>query len=166
MIRKKAFYLLLVPCWLWAQDQNNTREIATAIDQWHEAAAAADFDAYFGAMTDDAVFIGTDASENWQKSEFMEFARPYFEKGKAWDFKAVERHIYLDGSGNLAWFDELLDTWMKICRGSGVVVKENGKWKIAHYVLSIAVPNDEVTALVNLKKDKDSIYLKSLKSKQ
>jgi hypothetical protein len=29
-----------------------------------------------------------------------------------------------------AWFDELLDTQMKICRGSGILVKENKQWKI------------------------------------
>jgi hypothetical protein len=30
---------------------------------------------------------------------------------------------------------------MKICRGSGVVVKIDGKWKIKHYVLSMTIPN-------------------------
>jgi hypothetical protein len=36
-----------------------------------------------------------------------------------------------------AWFDELLNTQMKICRGSGVLVKKIGQeWKIKQYVLS------------------------------
>ena len=26
------------------------------------------------------------------------------------------------------WFDELLDTWMGICRGSGVIIMENKEW--------------------------------------
>lgn len=115
-------------------------------------------------MTSDAVFIGTDARENWQRSEFMRYAKPHFDKGKAWSFNAVERNIYPDESYHFAWFDELLDTQMKICRGSGVLRKEDGKWKIAHYVLSIAVPNENVDALVKLKAEKDSLLLKQLKT--
>jgi hypothetical protein len=34
-------------------------------------------------MTEDAVFIGTDATENWGKPDFQEFAKPYFDKEKA-----------------------------------------------------------------------------------
>jgi hypothetical protein len=71
--------------------------------------------------------------------------------------------VYLDDSGNLAWFDELLDTQMKICRGSGVLKKENGQWKIAHYVLSIAVPNEYVDELVQIKEEKDNAILEELK---
>ena len=114
-------------------------------------------------MTDDGVFIGTDATENWQNKAFREFSKPYFDKGKAWSFTAVERNIYVGDSGEIAWFDELLDTQMEICRGSGVVKKENGQWKIAHYVLSIAVPNENVAELIKLKKEKDSLLLLELK---
>jgi hypothetical protein len=85
-------------------------------------------------------FIGTDATENWGKPAFQEFAKPYFDKGKAWNFTVLERHIYFDQSKKIAWFDELLNTQMKICRGSGVLVKIDGKWKIKHYVLSM-IPN-------------------------
>jgi hypothetical protein len=88
-------------------------------------------------MTEDAVFIGTDATENWGKPDFQEFAKPYFDKGKALNFTVLERHIYFDQSKKTAWFDELLNTQMKICRGSGVLVKIDGEWKIKHYVLSM-----------------------------
>jgi hypothetical protein len=73
------------------------------------------------------------------KPDFQEFAKPYFDKGKALNF-TLERHIYFDQSKKTAWFDELLNTQMKICRGSGVLVKIDGKWKIKHYVLSM-IPN-------------------------
>jgi hypothetical protein len=43
----------------------------------------------------------------------------------------------------MAWFDEL-STQMKICRGSGVLVKIGNDWKIKHYVLSMTVPNENV----------------------
>ncbi|MBT8294049.1 MAG: nuclear transport factor 2 family protein, partial [Eudoraea sp.] len=62
-------------------------------------------------------------------------------------------------SGNFAWFDELLDTRMEICRGSGVLSKENGKWRIKHYVLSITIPNEDVDQVSALKKEKDSLFM-------
>ena len=55
--------------------------IDSMLDEWHLAAANADFDAYFGLMTDDGVFLGTDATENWQNAEFRTFSKPYFERG-------------------------------------------------------------------------------------
>ena len=54
-------------------------------------------------------------------------------------------------NGKMVWFDELLSTQMKICRGSGVLVQENGQWKIKHYVLSMTVPNDNVDEVVKIK---------------
>ena len=117
-------------------------------------------------MTENGVFLGTDAMENWQNDEFRAFSKPYFDSGKAWSFTAVERNIYVDESGEFAWFDELLDTQMKICRGSGVLKKVNGQWKIAHYILSIAVPNEFVDELVQIKEEKDNALLQELKNKQ
>ncbi len=146
--------------------QNSEKEnINKVLDDWHLAASNADFDSYFSKMTADGVFIGTDATENWQNAAFKEFSKPYFDKGKAWSFTAVERNIYMNKAEDFAWFDELLDTQMKLCRGSGVMKKENGQWKIAHYVLSIAVPNDNVAELIKIKKEKDSLLLLQLKKK-
>jgi len=130
-------------------------EINKVVDAWHKAAADANFDKYFSLMTKKGVFIGTDASENWQNKEFRSFSKPYFDRGKAWNFTALERNVYLSKNKKMAWFDELLDTQMEICRGSGVLKKVKGQWKIAHYVLSIAIPNENVDAVVALKKEKD-----------
>ncbi|MBT8282425.1 MAG: nuclear transport factor 2 family protein, partial [Muriicola sp.] len=90
------------------------------------------------------------------------FSKPYFEQGKAWDFTSIDRNIYFDPTGKIAWFDELLDTWMQLCRGSGVLKKENGQWKIAHYVLSLTIPNEEIQPVIALKREIDSTYIKSL----
>jgi len=138
------------------------QDIDTTLDQWHLAASNADFDAYFNLMTADAIFIGTDATENWELNDFKSFSKPYFDKGKAWSFTAIERHIFLNEAEDLAWFDELLSTQMKICRGSGVLKKVNANWKIAHYVLSIAVPNENVSELVALKQVKDDSLIQKL----
>lgn len=138
-------------------------QIDTLIDAWHAAAAEANFDAYFSKMTDDAIFIGTDATENWNYDEFKEFSKPYFDKGKAWSFTSLERNVFMSEYGEIAWFDELLDTQMELCRGSGVVKKqEDGSWKIAHYVLSIAIPNDNVKEVIELKQQYDSIVKSKL----
>ena len=154
--------LLTVSVTLFAQNTEKDK-INDVLDGWHLAAANADFEAYFDKMTEDGVFLGTDAMENWQNDEFRAFSKPYFDKGKAWSFTAVQRNIYVGESGDFAWFDELLDTQMKICRGSGVLKKINGQWKIAHYVLSIAVPNDNVAELVQIKEEKDNALLQELK---
>lgn len=135
-------------------------DVNRTIDDWHMAAAMADYDYYFNLMTSDAVFIGTDATENWQRRDFEKFAKPYFDKGKAWSFTSLERNVY--NSNGIIYFDELLDTQMGICRGSGILKLEDGVYKIAHYVLSIAVPNENVSSLTDLKKQWDEDYKKEL----
>lgn len=132
------------------------------IDHWHKAAADADFDTYINLMTTDAVFIGTDATENWQLAEFKRFAKPYFDRGKAWSFTSIERNIYT--ANGVVYFDELLSTQMGVCRGSGILKKENGSYRIAHYVLSIAVPNENVESLTEMKKEWDTQYIYKLKN--
>lgn len=155
--------LLFLSVSLHAQQEHEKEVVTTVLDAWHQAAADADFEGYFSKMTEDGVFVGTDAMENWQNAEFKEFSKPYFDKGKAWSFTGLQRNIYFNTTMDMAWFDELLDTQMKLCRGSGVLKKTNEGWKIAHYVLSIAVPNENVDAVVSLKKAKDSVMTTQLK---
>ena len=125
---KKLNYLfiafLMVSITMFAQ-QNEKEAINNVLDGWHKDAANADFESYFGRMTEDGVFLGTDAMENWQNDEFRAFSKPYFDRGKAWSFTAVERNIYVDESGEFAWFDELLDTQMKICRENWCSITSN-----------------------------------------
>jgi ketosteroid isomerase-like protein len=144
---------------------NDKDKIAILLDQWHKAAAEAKYDAYFDKMTADAVFIGTDATENWNKTQFQMFAKPFFDRGKAWSFTALERHIYLDASGKIAWFDELLDTQMKVCRGSGVLVKIGKEWKIKQYVLSMTIPNDNSNEVIKIKTPIETALIKKLTEK-
>lgn len=148
-----------------SQDLNEKEQINNTLNAWHKAAAEAKFDAYFSFLTEDAIFIGTDATENWNKNDFKTFAKPYFDKGKAWDFTALERHIYFDKTGKLAWFDELLNTQMKICRGSGVLVKIGKEWKVKHYVLSMTVPNDNTNEVVKIKAPIEDALIEKLKVK-
>lgn len=134
------------------------------LDDWHAAAAKADHAGYFGKIADDGHYIGTDATENWDKKAFAAFAKPYFDRGKAWDFKAVERNIYFSKDGKVAWFDELLDTWMKGCRGSGVLEKQGKEWKIKHYVLSMTIPNEITDKVIPLKAQYEDTLIQKLKA--
>ena len=118
-------------------------DVAAVLDDWHAAAAAAQEERYFGHFAAGAVFLGTDATERWTVEEFRRYAHPYFAKGKAWSFKAVERHVAFSADGAVAWFDEKLDTPnLGPSRGSGVLVREKGAWKVAQYNLTVPIPND------------------------
>jgi hypothetical protein len=143
---------------------SDKKKINITLDSWHKAAANAEFDNYFSYMTSNGVFIGTDATENWQLETFKTFSKPFFDKGKAWSFKSLQRNIYFDKSQNTAWFDELLDTQMKICRGSGVLIKLGNDWKIAHYVLSMTIPNDNTNEVVKIKEKIENGVIEKLKS--
>jgi len=157
-----AFSTLVFSLCISANSFSQSKEknqIKTLLDQWHKDAADANFEGYFGALADESIFVGTDATENWDKQAFQAYSKPYFDRGRAWSFTAVERNLYLQKGGKIAWFDELLSTQMGLCRGSGVLEKIKGQWKIRHYVLSLDVPNENVSELIALKKQRDSLYL-------
>jgi uncharacterized protein (TIGR02246 family) len=116
--------------------------VAAVLDDWHAAAAAADEPRYFKHFAPDAVFLGTDGAERWTLEEFRRYAHPYFAMGRAWTFKPSGRHVTVSHDGAVAWFDEALDTPnLGPARGSGVLVRVKGIWKIAHYNLSVPIPN-------------------------
>jgi ketosteroid isomerase-like protein len=135
---------------LQAQQQKDTATLHAFINAWHVAAAQANADLFFGSMAEDAIYIGTDATERWNKQEFITFAKPYFDKGKAWDFKSYNRDLHVSKNAQYAWFSELLTTWMGVCRGSGVLEKTKQGWKIKQYHLSVTVPNDLVRDFISL----------------
>jgi ketosteroid isomerase-like protein len=160
-----TFCLILISFSGFAQSSNTEKIINETIDTWHKAASEANFKTYFELMTEDAVFIGTDANEYWNKQEFQNYAKPHFDKGKAWSFTTLERHVYFNATGKTAWFDELLNTQMKICRGSGVLIKVGKQWKIKHYVLSMTIPNDSSKAVIAIKAPIEEVLIQNRKSK-
>lgn len=125
-------------------------DIDTLLNQWHRAAAKADLNGYFDVLADDCIYLGTDETERWTKAAFLKFSQPYFDKGKAWDFKPYSRYIYTSDDVQTAWFEEKLDTWMGICRGSGVLRKTATGWQIVHYNLAVTVPNDLINGFIKL----------------
>lgn len=139
------------------------KNISKVLDDLNTFAATADYKNYFDLYAEESTFIGTDATEIWNKKEFMIWAKPFFDKGKAWNFTSLKRSITFSKDGTYAWFDEILDTQMKICRGSGVLEKIGGKWKIRQYVLSTTVPNEVIDEVVKIKTPIEDALISELK---
>lgn len=170
-MKKTTIFFTLIICILsfttisaQAKFEKEKTEIGTMLDGFNVAAAKADFNTYFNYFAEESTFIGTDATEVWDKKAFMIWAKPHFDRKRTWDFTSLKRNIYFSNDGKLAWFDELLDTQMKICRGSGVVEKINGQWKVKQYVLSVTVPNEIVDKVVVEKTPIEDTLIKQLKS--
>lgn len=127
---------------LSVQASETQTQISLTLDDFHQAASDANQQQYFDLLSDKAVFIGTDATERWDKNTFKAFAKPYFDKGQGWTYIPRNRHVTLSASGQVAWFDEMLDSQSYgECRGTGVLeLTENG-WKISQYHLTIPLPN-------------------------
>ena len=98
------------------------------------------------------IFLGTAPGERWNKEDFSKFSKPYFDKGKAWDFKCIKRDWVIKKRSKVIWFDEILDTWMDSCRGSGILIKRKGKWKLVYYNLTVLIENDKMQKFIDLRK--------------
>lgn len=144
-LRRGALARILLAALLAASPLAATSEraaIERTLDAFHAAAAKADEAAYFDLMAPGFVFLGTDATERWEKEAFRGFARPYFSQGKGWTFTPRQRHIDFAAGGAVAYFDELLDSASYgECRGSGVLARTDSGWKLLQYHLTIPIPN-------------------------
>ena len=133
--------------------QSPTESINQFMDNWHKAAATANVDLFFGSMTKDGIYLGTDKTEKWTRDEMAKWANEYFQKESAWSFTATERDIYFSEDGNTAWLNEKLDTWMGVCKGTAVLVLKPEGWKIALYDLSVTIDNNKIDQFLELIKE-------------
>ncbi len=142
----RSLVLLLVSVILTAPislAQSEEDAVSAVLDDIHRLASEADFEGYFNLYTPDAVFMGTDAAERWSIAEFKQYARPAFDRGSGWTYVMTERNIFLSDDGNTAWFDERLENeGFGECRGTGVLVKVDGVWKVSQYNLTVPIPNE------------------------
>lgn len=120
-----------------------TEAVSATLDAFHSAAANADGETYFSLFAPNGVFIGTDKSERWPVETFKAYALPIFASGRGWTYAMTQRHIDFSPDGQTAWFDELLDNeGYGTSRGSGVLIRIEGSWKISQYHLTFPMPND------------------------
>jgi len=144
-MKQVIFYILLSFCGQVAANEQANK----TLDQFHQAAAQANFENYFALFADEGIYMGTDASERWTKDQFKAFVKPYFSRGVGWVYHATERNISPIVNSNLAFFDELLENNnYGQCRGTGVLIKTAKGWKILQYNLSIPIPNDIAGSIV------------------
>ena len=111
------------------------------MNTFHKAASESDYLAYFSKFSPNVYFLRTDASEHWSLEEFKDYAKPAFDAGRGWHYEVVERNVQI--KGHVAWFDEQLNNrHLGRCRGTGILIKTDNGWKVAHYSLTILVPNE------------------------
>lgn len=134
------------------REQRVDREsVGMVLDAWHADASAGNFDSYFDAMTDDGVFLGTDATERWDKEQFMGYAREPFSDGSGWTYLPTDRFVAFDDDRSTAWVDELLtNAKYGTLRGTAVLRRVGDDWKIAHYSLTFLVPNEKAGRVVEV----------------
>ncbi len=132
--------------------ENPEKTVDEQMNKWHNSAAVSDLNGYFNFMTEGFIYLGTDPGERWTKADFLTFCKPYFERESTWDFKTNWRNWYFSDNGGVAWFEESLATQMEECRGSGVLKKVNGEWKIAHYNLAVVIENEKMKKFIKLRK--------------
>jgi len=134
-----GFIILLMAALPAKANDDDLANVDAVLSQFHSAASKADWASYFDLMSKDAIFLGTDVSERWDKATF----RGYALKTKGWSYQLRERNISFTPDGNTAWFDEILgnDSY-GTSRGTGVVIRTSGGWKISQYHLTFPIPND------------------------
>ena len=149
---RKLLVLFLFTGGLAVAAHHEEEAIGQVLDDFHDAAAHGDKDRYLGHMTDDAVFMGTDEWERWPKHpEFVDYVNGRFQDGAGWSYRSVERQISVADSGDVAWFDEVVFSEANgRFRGTGVLVKQAGTWKIAHYAMSFLIFNENWQDVVEL----------------
>lgn len=153
--RYMVFLTILIPAAAMADDNpNELVAIGDVIDSFHDSAAHGDNERYLQQLTDDAVFMGTDEWERWPKQpDFTDYVASRFKDGKGWEYRSVERTIRLSKSSAIAWFDEVIESKANgRFRGTGVLVLQDGHWKIAHYAMSFLVFNEDWEAVIELTK--------------
>ncbi|MCK5424090.1 MAG: nuclear transport factor 2 family protein [Emcibacter sp.] len=137
-----------------AMASDDKAEINALMDGFHDAAAKADEKRYLGYFTKDGVFMGTDDWERWPLNpDFRAYVAERFKEGTGWAYKAIERNVAFSPDNNVAWFDEITESekW-GLFRGTGVLLKQGEGWKIAHYSMSVLVPNEAWVAVSDLNK--------------
>ena len=114
-----------------------------ALERFHRAVTEADLETYIDSWCENGVLLGTAADERKDLDALTAFVEPYFARGQGSPRTALERNVFVAGSGKLAWFDEWLDNAQyPDTVATGVLLEIDGHWRLAHFVLAFPVPNE------------------------
>lgn len=135
-----------------AADDSEAIAVGRVLDDFHDAAAHGDSARYLAHMTENGVFLGTDEWERWPKNpEFADYVASRFKDGSGWNYRSVERNVQFSAAADVAWFDEVVFSAANgRFRGTGVLVKQDGTWKIARYAMSFLVFNENWEKVIEL----------------
>ncbi|WP_370335254.1 nuclear transport factor 2 family protein [Parvularcula marina] len=124
-------------------ESTDTSAAEAVLDEFYDAAAAADYDRWIALFTTDARFYGTDATEDWPYEEFSVDVKEGFDAGRGWDFNVLDRRITLSPDGKTAWFAEIshFNTTDYTLRPTGVMIHTDEGWKISQLVMGVPFPN-------------------------
>ncbi len=152
-IRNLLLLTLILPFVAAAEDTaSNIEAVGKVIDDFHDAAAHGDQERYLGLLTEHAVFMGTDEWERWPKyPDFSEYVDGRFNDGTGWNYRSVERSIRIGERSDIAWFDEVVysETNGRF-RGTGVLTRDSGQWKLEHYAMSFLILNENWDEVIEL----------------
>ena len=113
------------------------------------AMASADAKAFFANFADDAIIMGTDATERFDFDEFRAWSAPMFTRGPRPVATLIEENITVADDGTLAWFHERIRrAGLGELRLSGVLRKAEGRWQIVQLNHAFPVPNEIVGTLI------------------
>ena len=123
-------------------------EIRKLLDELIEAQNSGDAPRLRSMLSErpDAVHIGTDAEEWWTSNQLVDDVAA---AGGGDDIRVVADDIDVHVQGDIAWVEgrgrfTRADGAERPVRMTGVLVREDGHWKIVQSHASIAVPNADI----------------------
>lgn len=114
------------------------------LQAFYDTAADADFEGWAALFAEDARFYGTDPAEDWPFAEMASDVEESFASGGGWDFEVRDRRVTLAPDGRTAWFADIahFNTTDYTLRPTGVLIAQDGEWKIAQMVMGVPFPNE------------------------
>jgi len=130
-------------------DADPAHDVKATLRDFHLAASEASAARYFKHFAPDVVSFGTDRSERYTLEKIRAFAGPYLAAGTGWTSVPFEQHVSFSPDRQIAWFEQHLGReGIGELRSTGVMRKDDGKWRIVHYNLALPVPNELAEGLV------------------
>jgi ketosteroid isomerase-like protein len=127
-------------------------ELATFMDEYNTAYKAMDINKMTAFCTDNAMFLGTDPSEFWNKQQIIDyFMAQGTDSTMKIEFKVDRREIMVAADGNSAivveqFFIPLISTKIQV-RCIDKVVKVNDKWMFDLISWNILARNEDIPKL-------------------
>jgi hypothetical protein len=127
-------------------------ELTVFMDEYHAAYMALDINKITAVCNDNAMFLGTDPSEFWNKQQITDlFLAQAGDSTMKMEFKLDKREIMIAADGKSAiiveqYFVPLISTKMPV-RCIDKVVKVNDKWMFDLVSWNIVVKNEDIPKL-------------------